>query len=408
MNRNIYEKYAKLLLRIGCALTPGENLLVQAHPNMTDFVRVLTETAYRLGARYVQVDYLDPAIAEIRCWHSPVEYLSDVPSWVTLYRTQQMKEGAAVIQLFSPAVEEGFPLPSHRWEKMYAGELSVLKEVEAVRNAEHISGVKACLPTSQWAKKVYPELSTEDGLRQLWADFIHINRLDHEDPVVAWEYHKRKLAQYKEKLESLHISELWLRGPGTDLKVKLLSGHQWMGGCEQNLRTGREYTPNIPTEEIFTVPDKYGVEGVVSATLPLNYQGRLIQDIKLRFSHGLVCDWSVGDEKALFEQILNTDPGARRLGEIALVPVDSPIYQSKRIFYHTLFDENAVCHLALGRAAAQGTKTQKIVPAAMKDAAGLNESKIHVDFMVGSEQMTVLAKTANGTVSLMNKGLWTI
>ena len=408
MNRNIYEKYAKLLLHIGCALAPGENLLVQAHPDMADFVRVLTETAYRMGARYVQADYLDPAISEIRCRYSCVEYLSDVPPWITLYRTQLMKEHAAVIQLFSPAVEEGLPLPSHRWEKMSAGELSAQKEVEAVRSAEHISGVKACLPTGQWAKKVYPELSAEEGLRQLWTDFIHINRLDQEDPVAAWEHHKQKLDQYKRKLEALHISQLWLRGPGTDLKVKLLTGHQWMGGCERNLRTGREYTPNIPTEEIFTVPDKYGVEGVVSATLPLNYQGRLIPDIQLKFSHGQVSDWSVGGEKALFEQILNTDDGARRLGELALVPVDSPIYQTKRIFYHTLFDENAVCHLALGRAAAQGTKTQKIVPPAMKDAAGLNESSIHVDFMVGSEQMNVLAETADGTISLMEHGRWTI
>lgn len=408
MDRDIYEKYARLLLHTGCALRAGEILLIQAHPETAGFVRVLTEAAYRHGARYVQVDFQDPSIAEIRCRCSQMRYLDEFPGWVADHLTQRAKDNIAVIQLFSPAVEEGPPLPSRRWEKMRARELDALKGYETVRNDGHISGVKACLPTERWARRVYPELSTEDGLKQLWADFIHIVRLDEEDPVHAWEQHRQKISHYKKTLGSLHISKLWLQGPGTDLKVELLSGHEWMGGSEKNQRTGAEYTPNIPTEELFSVPNKYGVEGVVSATRPLNYEGRSIQGIKLRFSRGSVTDWSVSSEGALFETILNTDPGAKRLGEIALVSVDSPIYQTRRTFYNTLFDENAVCHLALGRAAATGTRTQERLPLAMWDAAGLNESSIHVDLMVGSEQLDVLAETENGNISIMKNGAWAI
>lgn len=410
MNQKIYERYAKLLLRIGCDLRADEILIIQAPVGTETFVRELARAAYRYGAKYVQVDFQDPELEELRCRCSREKHLTFIPSWKAAYLAQRTGDNIAVIRLISPAVEEGTPLspPSHRREKIRAGESEALAEYQRVRSDGHISGVTACFPSERWAKKVYPELSEDKALEQLWQDFIHIVRLDRPDPIQVWEQHRLQIAAQKEKLDALNIRRLHLTGPGTDLKIGMAHGSSWIGGSERNKRTGGLYTPNIPTEELFAVPHKDQTEGVVRATLPLNYEGKLINNFRLCFSKGLVTEWSAESGGEVLKSILDTDAGSRRLGEVALVPADSPIYQTGRIFYTTLFDENAVCHLALGRAYAASVRGGAESTSEARAQMGINDSGLHVDFMIGSEELDVRAETNQGELYLMKKGRWNI
>lgn len=410
MNQKIFEQYAKLLLTIGCDLRADEILLVQAPVGTEPFVRELTRAAYQYGAKYVQVDFQDSELEELRLRWSHEKHLAYFPAWKAAYLTQRAEDKIAVIQLISPAVEEGNPLsPSfHRRKKIKAGESEFLKEYQTVRSDGHISGVKACFPSESWAKMVYPELPGDKALEQLWRDFTHIVRLDRPDPIGVWEQHRQQLAVQKEKLDTLNITRLHLTGPGTDLKIGMVDGISWIGGSEQNKRTGGLYTPNIPTEELFAVPHKYQAEGTVRATLPLNHEGKLIKNFQLHFSQGLVTEWSAESGGETLKSILDTDAGSRRLGEVALVPADSPIYQTRRIFYTTLFDENAVCHLALGKAYAASVRGGAECSGPERDQKGINDSGLHVDFMIGSEELDVRAETNQGELYLMKNGRWSI
>lgn len=410
MKQKIYEQYAQLLLRIGCDLRSDEILLVQAPVGTEAFVRELTRTAYQYGAKYVQVDFQDYELEELRCQCSQEEYLTYYPAWKAAYLLQRAEDNIAAVRLISPVVEEESPLSpsSHRRGKIRAGELEALKEYQNVRSDGHISGVTACFPTEQWAKKVYPELPGDKALEQLWRDFIHVVRLDQSAPIQVWEQHRQQITAQKKKLDALNIRRLHLTGPGTDLNIGMVNGGSWIGGAEQNKRTGGSYTPNIPTEELFAVPHKYQVEGVVRATLPLNYEGTLIKNFQLRFSRGLVTEWNAESGGEILKSILDADAGSRRLGEVALVPVDSPIYQIKRIFYTTLFDENAVCHLALGKAYAASVCGGAERSGQERDRMGINDSGLHVDFMVGSEALDVRAETDQGEMYLMKNGRWAI
>lgn len=407
MRREIYRRFARVLVEVGADLRPGEIAVIQAEPEHRDLVLELARTCYRAGARYVWVEYEDPHLEQIRLQASRPEYLEHVPPW--LYELRRAY-GADVICLFSlrtPRLSPGEDGPGPR--AVRAGEARCREGFQAAVADGGVSIVKTVVPGPDWAALVFPKLDREAALEQLWTQFITICRLDRVDPTAAWREHQRRLKEKRERLDVLELDALELEGPGTRLSVGLVRGGRWIGGCGENTRTGGSYVPNIPTEEIFCVPDRRRVEGVVSSTMPLNCGGTLIEGIRLEVRGGRVCACSARSGESLLTSILDTDEGSRRFGEIALVSVRSPIYQTGRIFYETLLDENAVCHMALGRGTpgvlAGGYQLSREELA----RAGINDSAVHVDFMIGSEELNVDGVRRTGErVAILRGGDWAL
>lgn len=393
---------------VAASLQQGETVIIEAEPEHQELVRELTRVSYQNGARYVKTEYIDELTDEIRAEASKKELLDYYPQWLYDYRKAYGRDKICVISLRTPRL---------RLDRQAGEELLRVQKTERECRAGFddsasdgsVSIVKTVVPDEEWARIVYPELPPEEALKSLWEVYAKICRLDQPDPVMAWRKHQQMLCKRKTQLAELGIRTLYLKGPGTDLSVKLIEGGGWIGGCAENTRTGELYVPNIPTEEIFSVPDKRNINGVVSSTLPLNYKGALIEGIRLEVRDGEVVGFSAESGEDTLASIIHTDEGSRRFGEISLVPVQSPIYQSGRIFYDTLLDENAVCHMALGRG------TPGVLPGGYElarselDALGVNSSAIHVDFMIGSKHFDVEADTRAGKrITIMKNGSWAI
>ena len=408
MKSNIYEKFAEVLVEVGVNLQPGEVAVIQAETEHRDLVRELARVCYRKGARYVRVEYEDDELNRIRAQESRAEYLETFPQWLFDYRRAYGEDDTCVICLRTPQLDLGTETGE---------QLQVVQDVErrcqegfqmAVAGGE-VSIVKTVVPGASWARLVYPELEEDEALSRLWENFIRICRLDQDDPVAAWREHQRRIQEKRTRLDSLGLYTLYLEGPGTKLTVRLVQGGKWIGGCVENTRTGQLYVPNIPTEEVFFVPDRRRVEGVVSSTVPLNYKGSLIEGIRLEVRDGRVIAHSAQRGEELLTSILNTDEGSCYFGEVSLVSVQSPIYQTGRIFYDTLLDENAVCHMALGRGTPGILDGGYELSRKEREDVGINNSAIHVDFMIGSTQLDVDGRTEAGErVAIMRGGDWVI
>src|SRR5690606_9264687 len=266
------------------------------------------------------------------------------------------------------------------------------------------SGAAAASPA--WARRVFPGLPEDEALARLWDAIFHAVRVDAADPVAAWREHTAALLARKERLNERRYAALRFRGPGTDLRVGLADGHQWDGGASYT-PGGVEFVANMPTEAGFTAAHRERVDGVVRATKPLAYAGTLIDGIEVTFANGVVTKAVAREGQEALEHVLNTDPGARRLGEVALVPASSPIARTGLLFYETLFDENAACHLALGQGYAMTLQGGQRMSAEERRAAGLNESLTHVDFMIGSDQVDVDGELPSGEHEpVMRAGEW--
>ena len=252
------------------------------------------------------------------------------------------------------------------------------------------------MPTKAWAMKVFPELSVDEAIGALWQAILESVRADADDPTLAWEAHKKALRARMAFLNRHNFRRLrYQNSLGTDLVVGLPEGHQWLGGAEKT-KAGVEFIANIPTEEVFTLPHKNEVNGVVYSSKPLNYQGNLIDRFSLVFKEGKVTDCSAVIGQEVLKNLIATDDGASRLGEVALVPFDSPISNSNILFYNTLFDENASCHLAFGKAYPVCLAGGEEMDRAALEAAGVNDSLVHVDFMIGTSDLTIDGQTADG------------
>lgn len=403
----IYERFARVLVEVGADLRPGEAAVIQAEPKHRELVLRLARACYRAGARYVWVEYEDDALSRIRAEESRPEQLGHVPEWLSGLRRAYGGDAVCVICLSTPRLTSGPAELEERLEAVRAGERRGREGFQEAVSGGGVSIVKTVVPGPDWAAMVYPELDRAEALERLWDRFVSICRLDREDPVEAWRAHQRRLRERRAWLDGLELDALYLEGPGTRLSVGLVQGGRWIGGCAENTRTGRTYVPNIPTEEIFFVPDWRRVEGVVSSTMPLNYGGRLIEGIRLEVREGRVSAFSARKGEELLASILNTDQGSRRFGEVSLVPVCSPIYQTGEIFYNTLLDENAVCHMALGRGTPGILEGGYALSKEERERAGINDSAIHVDFMVGSEELSVDGWRRTGErVPILRKGDW--
>lgn len=402
------ENYASLSIKKGVNLQKGQILVIAAPIHSYEFVRLLAEKAYEAGAHNVHVEWSDEELAKLKLDHAPMEAIQEYPWWHSKAREELAERGAAFITVKSsdPDLLKDADAGKVAAANKAAGE--AMKNFRNYIQSDKVSWLVTAAPSVGWAKKVFPEASETEAVQQLWEAIFKAVRADLENPVLAWEEHDKKLQAKSSILNSKKYKQLHYTAPGTDLKIDLPDHHIWAGGGGPNTE-GVHFIANMPTEEVFTVPHKDGVNGYVKNTKPLNYSGNVIDDFTIHFKDGKIVDFSAGEGESTLRNLIDTDEGSRRLGEVALVPHSSPISQSGILFYNTLFDENASNHLAIGSAYAFCVEGGTTMNDQEKQDAGLNTSLTHVDFMVGSNKMNIEGILPDGTKeSVFQNGEWAI
>ncbi len=409
MNRSfdtMLDSYAELAVKVGVGLKPGQRLLVRASIECIDLTRRVVDQAYRAGALLVDVLYDDEQVALSRYEQAPEASFDEVSTWAADAMIKGTERGDAILSI--RASDPGLLKdqdPEHVAKVQKNASIYGMPVSRRISNKEVNWSIVAA-PSVAWATKVYPDLDADAAVTALWESIFRICRVDQDDPIGAWQTHIAALKLRREALDAKQYRSLRYRAPGTELELGLPDNHRWMGG-ESRSKTDTLFVANIPTEEVFTLPHRERADGLVSSSKPLSYAGTLIEDFSLRFEAGRVVEVKAGKGEATLRKLVETDEGAGRLGEVALVPHGSPISQSGLLFLNTLYDENASSHLAVGRAyriCLEGG-------AEMSDedflAAGGNDSLVHVDFMIGSELMDVDGVLDDGRVEpVMRKGEW--
>jgi aminopeptidase len=401
MDANVLERYADLIVSVGANVQPDQVLAIEALPEAQPLVAALARAAYDRGARYVDVLYVDPEVKRVRAERAPESSLEWVPPWLG-QRLLGLGELNAARVVLTPLVPPGL-LDGVDPARAGRDQLPTVQELFQVIDERSVAWTVSPYPTEAWARVVFPDLPPAEALQRLWDDVIHVTRLDDPDPAAAWNARIDQLWQVASRLDALHLDAIHFEGPGTDLTVGLLPSSRFAkeGGASQT-RTGVRHLPNLPTEEVFTTPDPERTEGFVSSTKPLDVAGSLVTGLRIRFEAGRAVEIDADTNADAIRARCAVDPGASRLGEVALVDRESRIGKLGRTFFMTLLDENAASHLALGDG----------YSAPVGDAADLpriNESSIHIDFMIGSDDVDVTGTTAGGErVPLLRGGAWQI
>ncbi|MEK3734800.1 MULTISPECIES: aminopeptidase [Paenibacillus] len=400
------EKYAELVIKVGVNIQPGQVLIVQAPLETVEFTRLVVAKAYDAGAKYVQVEWDDERITRLRYEKAPDDSFGYYPKWQADMMEQLAEGGGAVLHIKVPDPELFRGIDS--WKVSTAVKAAAVareKYQSYVRNNQ-VSWSLIKAPTRAWADKVFADLPEESRIQAMWDAVFLMNRVGSDDPVAAWREHIAELKTRQQFMNTKRYKSLHYRAPGTDLRVELPEGHLWLGGGDEN-EAGVYFVANMPTEEIYTMPLRTGVNGTVTSTMPLNLNGRLVEGLRFTFKDGKVTDYDAVSGREHLTSLLETDEGAAYLGEVALVPHDSPISRLNRIFYNTGIDENASCHFALGSSypvnIEGGTKLSKDELL----AKGANVSLTHVDFMIGSAELDIDGELADGTVEpVFRQGRW--
>lgn len=398
--------YAELAVKVGVNIQPNQILFISASTDAIEFVRLVTEVAYDAGARQVIVDFSDDVVSRLRFEKAPDDSFSEFPEWKVMEREQLAAKGAAFMSIVSqsPDLLQGID-PSRIGDSQKASG-QALDNFRQDMQADKFSWTVIATPSKAWAAKVFPQLPKDEQVQALWNAIFKAVRANTENPVQSWIDHDKTLHKKVDYLNDKRYKKLHYRAPGTDLIVDLPTGHIWCGAGSNNVK-GDAFMANMPTEEVFTVPHKTGVNGYVSSTKPLSYGGNIIDNFKITFKAGRVTEISAEQGQEVLQRLIDTDEGAKHLGEVALVPHASPISQSNVLFYNTLFDENASNHFALGSAYAFCLEGGKTMAREDLEKSGLNQSITHVDFMVGSEVMDIDGILEDGTTEAVFKnGNW--
>ncbi|SJZ63191.1 aminopeptidase [Garciella nitratireducens] len=396
MDDSLLEKYARLIVKSGLNLQKNQILVISCPIEGAEFARKVAEIAFKEGAEDVIMNWGDEKLSKIRYLYAPERVFEEFPEWRKQFYLSYAGKGAAFLSIAASDPELMKEVDPDRLAKASKTSNIALKEYSERIMSNQNTWCVVSIPTEAWAKKVFPECSKEDAEEKLWETIFKTVRVDQEDPVAAWKEHKNNLKKRMEFLNQHQFKTLHYKNSlGTDLMVELPEGHLWSGGSDTTPE-GLEFIANIPTEEVYTLPKKTGVNGKVISTKPLNYNGNLIDEFTLVFKEGKVIDFSAKKGYETLKNLLETDSGACYLGEVALVPYDSPISQSGILFYNTLFDENASCHLAFGKAYPTCLKEGEKMNQEELEKAGVNNSLIHVDFMVGSKDLQIIGTNSKG------------
>jgi len=400
------DRLAEVAVRVGLGLAPGQELVMSASLDAVPLARRITEHAYRAGATLVTTLYSDDEAALMRYRFAPDESFDHAAAWLFDGLGAAFKSGAARL-----AIAGGNPLllsnedpdkvgrANRAFSKAYRPALEFITRHE-------INWTIVASATPAWAAAMFPNDPPDIAVAKLWNAIFATSRIDGDDPVSAWKAHDAGLQKRAAYLNEKRYAALRYRGPGTDFRLGLADDHLWLGGGT-TAGNGLYCIPNMPTEEVFTTPHKDRADGTVTASKPLSHQGTLIEGIQVRFERGRIVEARATKGQEVLEKLIDTDEGARRLGEVALVPHSSPIARSGLLFLNTLFDENAASHIALGQAYSSCLRDgDKLTPEQLA-AKGANDSLIHVDWMIGSDKLDIDGITASNTVEpLMRQGEW--
>lgn len=402
------EKYAELAVKVGVNVEPGQTLMISASIDTAEFVRLITEKAYQAGAKQVYIEWQDPICTRLKYELAPTEAFDEYPRWQAMGREELAEKGGAylVIESNDPEWLKGVDADRISAASKAAG--IALKKWRKSMLSDQMSWCIIAAASRSWAKRVFPEKEEAKAVEALWNAIFQATRVDQEDPEGMWKKHNAFLQEKIAFLNQKRYKKLHYQAPGTDLIVELPDHHIWCGGSAKNER-GTLFNPNIPTEEVYTAPLRLGTRGTVRSTKPLSYQGNLIENFSLRFENGQIVGISAEKGIDALQSMIGIDEGAAYLGEIAMVPHDSPISNTDLIFYNTLYDENASCHLAIGSAISTCIEGGTELSPEELRKAGLNESMTHVDFMIGSADLDIDGKTDEGIWEpIFRKGNWAL
>jgi len=404
--------YAELAIRVGLNLQPGQRLLITHAPSggvvleAAPLVRQIAAAAYRAGARFVDVLWADESLRLMRFEQAPRDSFDEYPTRLFATALEYIEHGDAMISVKAddPDLLDGQdPALVGLARKVASQKMKPVSE-HVERNATNWLVIAAATPA--WAARIFPEVPAAEQVDQLWESIFAMCRVDSSDPVAAWQAHVTDLAARRDYLNAKGYSALHYAGPGTDLTVGLPKGHDWSsaGMPSQN---GIEFIANLPTEEVFTLAHRGQVEGTVTASRPLSYGGTLIDGFSVTFAEGRAVSIRAARGEVVLRSLIDTDDGAGRLGEVALVPHGSPISQTGRLFLNTLIDENAASHLAFGAAYRFSLRGAEALSDDAFETAGGNTSLVHVDFMIGSGELDVDGVKADGSIEpVMRRGEW--
>jgi aminopeptidase len=396
MNRAYLEKLADLTVKGGVNVQKGQLVVLQANVESAEFARLVTKKAYEAGAGQVIVKYSDEICDHESYLHGDSDKVFDVMDYEALFFNETARKGACYIRLSGGNPNLMADVPA----VLMTGKARTLrqKSQEYRKKIDDSIAAWTIVPSAEpaWAKQVYPDLDEEEAMEKLWQDIFEICRIDENDPMDNWAKHKASFEKKMDVINNMHLKSVHYKNSlGTDLEVQLPEGYIFTGGGTPK-KDGVYFFPNIPTEELFAAPYKTGVNGKLYAAMPLVYNGAIVEDFWFEFKDGKVVDFDAKKGKSVLESILNNDEGSRYLGEIALVPYGSPISAKQRLFYKTLIDENASCHFALGASYPETVENGLEMNEEERLAHGLNQSLTHVDFMVGTKDLSIIGKDAQG------------
>ena len=407
----LLQKYAKLIVRTGVNIQKDQRVQIRATTENAELARFIAIEAYEVGAKEVIMQWSDDQLSLINALNKSIETMSEVPNYLVERAKFLVEEKVAQISITSPVPGLLKDVDSKKLQAQAIASQSKLRFFQEFVMGNGVQWVVVGAPNPAWAMRVFPQAKTPDeAMDLLWHAIFKASRVTKEtDPIDEWNQHNKNLARHNQILNDLNFKHLhFTNNLGTDIKVELVKDHVWSGGSELTT-TGITFNPNIPTEESFTMPYKWGTEGRVYATKPLNYQGKLIEDFWLEFKDGKVIDFDAKKEKEALQSLLDLDEGSRYIGEIALISHDSPISNMNILFYNTLFDENASCHMALGRAYPMNVKNGLTMKMDELEKIGYNNSMNHVDFMFGSSDLKIVGTKQNDEqVVIFEKGNFVI
>ncbi|MDU2064984.1 MAG: aminopeptidase [Sporomusaceae bacterium] len=397
MNEIYLQRYAQLIVQAGVNLQKNQTVVITTPIECASFARLIAQEAFAIGARDVVMNWKDELFAKIRYEQGPEVIFSEFPQWQQDFYLSYMKQGAAFISIAANDPTLLKDVEPKRLALAQKTSSEALREYRENMMNNRNTWTVVSVPTVSWARKVFPEDTEATAVEKLWQAIAKSVRIDCADPVAAWDHHKKQL---KKRLSFLNEHQFqflhYTNSLGTDVTIELPAHHLWLGGSELT-PSGLEFMANMPTEEVFTLPKRDSVNGKVVSSRPLNYNGNLIEDFYFVFKNGKIVEAAARVGEKVLQNLIATDDGASYLGEVALVPYDSPISNMNLLFYNTLFDENASCHLAIGKAYPVCLSEGETKSRAELAAAGVNDSLIHEDFMIGTADLTITGIQADGT-----------
>lgn len=406
MKKTVLREYAKLLARKGANVQKGQEVMIFAELDQPEFIKILVEECYKAGASKVSVEWSYQPLTKLHVRYQKEKVLSKVENWEVEKIKHRVDTLPAIIYVESEDPDGLNGINQKKFAKCNGARRKVFKPYRDMMDNKYQWCI-AAVPSKAWAKKVFPNERTSTAVEKLWEAILYTARAE-GDGIKNWEEHNLDLKRRYEYLNSLGITELHYKSAnGTDLRVGLLPEGRFMGGSDTLLGSDVEYNANIPSEEIFTSPDRNRADGIVYASMPLSHQGSLIENFYFRLEGGKIVEAHAEKNETLLNSILDMDEGARYLGECALVPYDSPIRNAGILFYNTLFDENAACHLAFGEGFSSCVRDYEKYTLEEIHKLGVNDSIVHVDFMIGTADLSITAKTADGKdVPIFTNGNW--